>query len=645
MTQIMPAFLRSRLLRPILFAVTLIILIQGSTLLYMSRSSAEALVTQVGATLDQGSIQLAARLSQAGEQTGAAIRKLSGDSEKALASTLQIQLSSEKQQVEQLLSDALHASANSLAQLMALAAPEAIWDGDTPKLTRLVSDLHRNPQVLFARYYDVEGQPLTRFLDRRKDKIKQLIKEGKGRGSMDRILDAAARDPEVYLVDIEINPRGAVIGRFVLGVSNHQAQQAATELEQRFQSLIQHSSSEVSSLIAKEARRADRQLQATIDKASTLNDEVAWQTHDEIENRSAAMVKELTLLTVGLGVAMLLLLVTLMTLRITRKLNRLTAALQELAEGEGDLTQQIDINSRDEIGSMASAINAFIAKTRKLVQRSSDAADETAHQIGQIHQASADSQQAVARQNQELNLLSGAMQEMVATIQQVAERIQHNLHNVDLIRLAGDEANQISAGVKRDIAQLCQEVSGAAGVVNGVARQSDQISQILEVINGIAEQTNLLALNAAIEAARAGDSGRGFAVVADEVRSLASKTQRATEDIQQQIESLQQGVGGAVSVINDASRNAESSIRAIDNSDATIRRISDAVQTLYDLTHEIAAMAEQQTQVSQNINQNVVLISNEAEQSAGAVQRNADVAGRLDQLAGSLQHTLSQFKV
>ncbi|WP_027858603.1 methyl-accepting chemotaxis protein [Marinobacterium jannaschii] len=641
----MPAFLSSRLLRPILIAVTIIILLQISTLLFMTRGNISELVSQVSTTLDRGSIRLAERLSQAEAQTGAAIQRLSTDSERALSQSLQQQLSAEQQQVETLLVGAVQDSARSLAQLMALAAPVAIWDGNTPELTRLIRDLHRNPQVLFARYYDAEGKPLTRFLDRRKEKLKQLLRSGKGRGSMNKILDAAGRDPEVYVVDIEINPRGAVIGRFVLGMSNRNALQAAAELQQRFQALISESGQQVGQVINKESAQTQALLQQAISAASQLNEEVAAQTHTEIESRSAQLIADLTLLTVGLGILMLLLLVTLMTLRITRKLARLTAALQQLAEGEGDLTRQIDIDSRDEIGVMAAGINAFVAKTRQLVQQSNRAAAETVDQIVLIHQASADSRQAVERQNKEVAQVSHAMLEMITTIQQVAERIQYNLQNVDRIRQAGDEASQISAGVKQDIARLSEEVSGAAGVVNGVAHQTDQISQILEVINGIAEQTNLLALNAAIEAARAGDSGRGFAVVAAEVRDLASKTQGATEDIQHQIEALQGSVRGAVTVISDASHNAEASISAISNSDATIQSISGAVQTLYDLTNEIAAMAEQQSQVSGEINRNVEQISSEADRSACAVQQNAEVAARLEQLAASLQQTLGQFRV
>ncbi len=640
-----PSYLSSRLLRPILIAVVAIILVQVFTLLVVTRGSVANLVEQVVATLEQGGTQMSARLDQAEQETGAAIRRLSSGSEQALTRTLQQQLAEEKQQVEALLINSVHSTADSLGQLMALAAPNAIWDGDSPTLTRLIRDLQRNEQVVFARYYDAAGNPLTRYLDKRKAKVQELIKHGNGKGAMEKLLDAAARDPEIYLVDIEINPRGAVIGRFVMGMSNQSALQAARELDLRFQALVSDSRAQVSQVINDEASQAQSQLQQAIAEAANLNRAVGVQTRQAIERSSDTLVTDLTLLSVILGVVMLLLLLVLMTLRITSKLVALTASLKALAAGEGDLTQRIAIHSRDEIGDMAAGINSFIGKTQNLVQQANQAAADTAHQIGRIHQVSAQASHAVERQNGEVGQVSQAMEEMAATIQQVAERIQFNLENVDLIRQAGHEAGAISAAVREDIARLAREVSGAAAVVDNVAIQSEQITRILDVIKDIAEQTNLLALNAAIEAARAGESGRGFAVVADEVRELASKTRRSTEDIQRQIDELQSGVKGVVQVISNASCNAEASIAAISGSDEKIQGMSGAVQNLYDLTNEIAAMAEQQSQVSGDINRTIERINAEAGVTAQSVQQNAQSAQALEGLAQSLKTTLAQFKV
>lgn len=637
--------LGSRLLRPILIAVVLIILFQVVTLLFLTRSSVTDLVDQVVTTMNDSGEQMNTQLDQANSKVGQAITKMSLDSGNALTATLNQQLSAEQQQVEKLLVESVQNTANELAKLMAIAAPDAIWDKDTPALTQLVRNLHRNPQVIFARYFDSDGKPLTRHLDKRIPKVKELIKKGKGRGSMNKAIDAARKDPEIYLVEVDINPRGAVIGKFMLAVSNKQAQDAAHALKGRFETLVNSTRSSVEQVINTEAENAQGQLKASISSTMEMKETAKNQTHDVIERSSEELINDLTLALIATGLLMIAILAALMTARITSKLNSLTDELEDLAAGEGDLTRRIDLNSDDEIGDMSTAINQFIEKTQRIVQQATQATEETVEQINTINSVSSEANSAVDRQNTQLHQVSAAMSQMTDTTNQVAERIQLNLANVDEIRQSGQEASSISSSVKNNISQLSQEVQGAANVINGVADQSNQITAILDVIKGIAEQTNLLALNAAIEAARAGDTGRGFAVVADEVRDLASKTQASTEDIQRQIDELQSGVKTAVQVINDASNNAETSISSISSSDERIQNISESVERLYDFTNEIAAMAEEQSQVSSEVNSNIENISNEARVTSESMSSNASSAATLGELAQSLKRTLAQFRV
>ena len=637
--------MNSRLLRPILFAVVAIILCQTVTLLSVTRNSVDTLETQVISTLTTGSDQMSSRLKQAEDRVSDSIDALSRGSSAALSKTLTEQLNQEQQQVSSLLTNSVQQTAKALAEMMAIAAPKAIWDKDSPALTQLVRNLHRNPMVVFARYYDMDGKPLTRHLDKRLPKVKELIKNGKGRGTMNKVLDAAKRDPEIYMIEVDINPRGAVIGRFILAVSNKQALEASKELESRFDRLINDSLGAVTRVISSQAAQTQNELETAINATLDVNSVSSQQTEQTMTQSSATLIEKMTFIMAGLGVVMIAILAVIMGIRITNKLNNLTSALHELAAGDGDLTRRINITSKDEIGNMASAVNGFIEKTQKLVQQATGAADTTARQIDQINETCDEAHHAVNRQNEQLQQTSVAISQMSMTTEQVAQRIQQNLSNVDDIRQAGQEAGSISSDVRSNISQLANEVRGAAEAVNNVAGQSEEINTILDAIKGIAEQTNLLALNAAIEAARAGESGRGFAVVSDEVRDLASKTQASTENIQQQIDELQAGVNSAVAVINQASANAESSLEAIASSDQRIQDISDAVQRLYDFTHDIAAMAEEQSQVSHEVNRSVEQISQEANRTEGAVQQNASSADTLAELANSLKSTLGQFRV
>ncbi len=635
----------SRLLRPVILSAIVISLVQVVTTLWISQGSVTSLVEEVVDTLDRGGDELATRLEHSGAGVQQTMQQLASNVGDSLDQTLTQQLSQEQQQVNQQMVESIHQSAHAMAELMALVSPDAIWDSNGPELTRLVRDLQRNPQVIFAAYLDAEGKPLTRYLDRSNAKVKELLASGQGRRSLDKALDAARKDSEVYLIETDINPKGSVIGRFVMATSEKQVQEAAAALDQRFSTLIQSSKQQVQHAIISEAQRAQQSLQQSLEQAAELNRSTGESTKAVIESASITLNRNIMLVLVTLGIVLVVALVLIMAIRIVSKIGTLTLALDDLAQGDGDLTHRIEIDSRDEIAEMAAMVNLFVEKTQRLVSQANMAADETGQHIDAMHSVSDQANQAVERQHQQLNQVSHAMGEMVSSVHQVAERIQQNLANVDEIRYASGEASQISTRVRADIEALVTQVRAAADVVNGVAGQSQQIEVVLVVIKSIAEQTNLLALNAAIEAARAGESGRGFAVVADEVRALAGKTQHSTEEIQQRIDGLQHEVGQAVSVIEGVCGYAESSIEAIGRSDERMQSVSGSVNSLYDLTNDIAAMAEQQSQVSSDISTSVGQISSDAELAAQSMQQNAQASDALAALAQSLKTTLGQFKV
>ncbi len=347
----------------------------------------------------------------------------------------------------------------------------------------------------------------------------------------------------------------------------------------------------------------------------------------------------------GIAIVLGVLMVLLVTLAITRGLRTTIVALTDIAEGEGDLTRHLEVNGRDEVAQLAGAFNRFVSKIRDLV-------GEVAHSTLQINAASERmaeiteiTHHGVQQQQSETEQVATAMNQMTATVQEVAH---HANEAADATTHANQEATTGRGEVEQTISvitDLAGEVEKAAGVIHKLETDSVEIGSVLDVIRSIAEQTNLLALNAAIEAARAGEQGRGFAVVADEVRTLASRTQQSTQEIQVMIERLQSGARDAVQVMEEGRGQAQASVEQAARAGTSLEAITEAVTRISDMNLQIASAAEEQSQVAEEINRNIINISEVAEKSAEGAQQTSVASEELQQLSVQLQDLIGRFQV
>jgi len=330
---------------------------------------------------------------------------------------------------------------------------------------------------------------------------------------------------------------------------------------------------------------------------------------------------------------------------ISRNIFNIIESLQDMVKGNGDLTKRLTTKSTDDIGVLVDSFNQFVEKLQYIIREvygSTTQLAAAAEEMSAITVASTDN---VRKQQRETEQVATAMNEMTATVVEVSKNAEQAADNTSEADTQAQEGRRIVNDTVESINSLASEVDSAANVIHELEQNSESIGSVLEVIRGIAEQTNLLALNAAIEAARAGEQGRGFAVVADEVRSLASRTQQSTQEIQSMIERLQTGAQKAVEVMNTSRTRAQSSVEKSGQAGDSLTVITQAMSNITAMNTQIAEASKQQSEVAEEINQNIVNISAIAEESASSTSELSQSNKALAELSSNLQDLVGQFKI
>ncbi|MEZ7279127.1 methyl-accepting chemotaxis protein [Pseudoalteromonas sp. 68 DY56-GL68] len=333
------------------------------------------------------------------------------------------------------------------------------------------------------------------------------------------------------------------------------------------------------------------------------------------------------------------------TQMITKPLTKLTYIMRDIASGDGDLTQKIDIKSHDEVGQLALHMNTFIDKLRAMMLNTAAQAEQLSQAASQLKTVSQKTNDEIQQEKQQVDSVSAAVTEMASTVLEISRNAQNTNNAAEQVQTITVDGTKRSTQAQSVMTALASHIGEASKVVAGLEQESGNIGAVIDVINSIAEQTNLLALNAAIEAARAGEQGRGFAVVADEVRSLASRTQESTDDIRNMISRLQQIAQQASTMMQQGQERAEGSVEQTQIVLTALQDIAQSVTNVQDQSHQIATSTEQQTVVAEDINNSLAAINHLVNSTADHAHELADEARDLNELAVSLNKTVNQFKL
>ncbi len=612
---------------------------------YLGISSIGELKSGVIDTLQVKQQQMQSSLDDSLEVVGNSIQAMAQNAGESLGGYLETNLDQELKTSREIYTKNVLESVDALADMLAEVAVEPILSNKFATLIGYVKIANRNPQVVYAVYFNKEGRALTRYLDRGNPKVQALLQSGQGRTPIDKVISAGASDQDVREVKKELRLDNEVVGSIILGISFERVKQEVEAADARYKAMIASSRDKVREVMLTESGDILAKLKG-VNQTLLAENQTSNDTAEEtISNTSSQLVVSQTGVLLIAGIVVLAAISGFVLLRILRPVNTLAAAMNDISSGDGDLTQRLPVKGDTEIDRLASAFNGFVERIQKSIIKAGASTQELASAAERLKTIAERSNADISKQHDEVRLVVNAVMEMSDSVKGIVASSERAATNA---RDADNEADKGQSVVKQTveaISTLASEVESAADVINNLERDSVAIGSVLGVIREIADQTNLLALNAAIEAARAGEQGRGFAVVADEVRTLASRTQQSTEEIQKIIQGLQEGTAKAVKVMGDSVASAKDTVDKASKASISLTNIVNSVSVISEVNTHIASSSEQQSAAVKGIDNSVAHMEELSNKASNGSEETLRASQELAHLGEELKGIVLQFKV
>lgn len=334
-------------------------------------------------------------------------------------------------------------------------------------------------------------------------------------------------------------------------------------------------------------------------------------------------------------------LIYLCNFNVIKRINSINLILKQISAG--NLTDNIQLSNKDELGTTIMSAKMLQGRLKAVLGRFSESSQDLVQATDMLSDTSYLTKNSLLKQNTETELIATAMNEMSATVTEIA---QNTSQSSELASSASNSANngkEIVTSTRETIIELSNDISNISDTIHLLAEECNQIISITDSISGIADQTNLLALNAAIEAARAGEHGRGFAVVADEVRTLSSRTQQSTVEISSMIEKLQTGSNNAEKAMKTGLEKVQQSVEQIQETENAFTEIVSSVADVNDMNTQIATAAEEQSCVAEEMNKNIISISDQSHNTSANIEQVEIRTSALTEMSASLQIQIKQY--